>query len=214
MSSSKLSERASQRHGLPFPGGKGPGVGPDESAAGWIAVGRIIGAFGVRGQVKVVPTGRSPERFRQLERLYVGETHDRYEIEHCRVRGTEALLKLKGIDTREAAVAQRYVYVYVPESEAIELPPGEYFVHQIVGLQVHTTAGEHLGTVEEVLSTGANDVYVVPGPRGEVLIPALKTVIRTIDLASGQLIVELPPGLLATAKQPAIRRRRRRRAGR
>ena len=190
-----------------------PAAVADESAADWIAVGRIVGAFGVRGQLKVVPTGRSPERFRQLERLYVGETHDHYEIEHCQVRRTEVLLKLKGIDTREAAIAQRYVYVYVPESEALALPPGEYFVHQIVGLQVLTTAGEDLGTVEEVLSTGANDVYVVPGPRGEVLIPALKTVIRTIDLATGQLIVELPPGLLATAKQPSIRRRRRRRTG-
>ena len=209
-----MSERASRCTDSPSLEGRGRGLGPDESAAGWIAVGRIIGAFGVRGQVKVVPTGRSPERFRQLERLYVGETHVCYEIEHCQVRRTEALLKLKGIDTREAAVAQRYVYVYVPESEAIELPPGEYFVHQIVGLQVHTTAGEHLGAVEEVLSTGANDVYVVPGPRGEVLIPALKTVIRTIDLASGQLIVELPPGLLATAKQPTTRRRRRRGRGR
>ena len=195
MSSSKLPERAA--------------AVPDEPAADWIAVGRIVGAFGVRGQFKVIPTGRSPERFRQLERLYVGETHDHYEIEHCQVRRTEVLLKLKGIDTREAAIAQRYVYVYVPESEALALPPGEYFVHQIVGLQVLTTAGEDLGTVEEVLSTGANDVYVVPGPRGEVLIPALKTVIRTIDLATGQLIVELPPGLLATAKQPSIRRRRR-----
>ena len=168
----------------------------------------------MRGQVKVVPTGRSPDRFRQLKRFYVGETHDRYEIEQCQVRRTDALLKLKGIDTREAAVAQRYAYVYVPESEAVELPPGEYFVHQIVGLQVHTTGGEHLGAVEEVLSTGANDVYVVPGPRGEVLIPALKTVIRTLDLATGQLIVELPPGLLATAKQPTTRRRRRRRTRR
>ena len=209
-----MPNRASQRTNSPSLEGRGRGVGPDEPPAGWIAIGRIIGAFGVRGQFKVVPTGRSPERFRQLEQLYVGETHDRYEIEHCQVRRIDALLKLKGIDTREAAVAQRYVYVYVPEREAVELPPGEYFVHQIVGLQVHTTAGEHLGSVEEVLSTGANDVYVVPGPRGEVLIPALKTVVRTIDLAAGQLIVELPPGLLATAKQPAIRRRRRRRTGR
>ena len=185
---------------------------PGESAPDWIAVGRIVGAFGVRGQLKVVPTGRSPERFQQLRHLYVGETHDLCEIEHCRLRGSEALLKLKGIDTREAAVAQRYVYLYVPESEALELPPGEYFVHQIVGLQVFTEEGETLGTVEEVLSTGANDVYVVPGPRGEVLIPALKTVIRTVDLATGQIIVALPPGLLETAKQPSMRRRRRRRA--
>lgn len=209
-----MPNRASHRTDSPPLEGRGRGVGPDEPAAGWIAVGRIVGTFGVRGQLKVVPTGNSPERFRQLAQLYVGETHDRYEIEQCQVRRTDALLKLKGIDTREAAVAQRYTYVYVPESEAVELPSGEYFVHQIVGLQVVTTTGEHLGTVEEVLSTGANDVYIVLGPRGEVLIPALKTVIRTIDLTAGQLIVELPPGLLATAKQPAIRRRRRRRTGR
>ena len=214
MSSSKLPDSASGRTESPSPQGRGRELGPEAPAADWIAVGRIIGAFGVRGQVKVVPMGRSPDRFRRLKRFYVGETHVCYEIEHCQVRRTDALLKLKGIDTREAAVAQRYAYVYVPESEAIELPPGEYFVHQIVGLQVHTTGGEHLGAVEEVLSTGANDVYVVPGPRGEVLIPALKTVIRTIDLASGQLIVELPPGLLATAKQPTTRRRRRRGRGR
>ena len=183
----------------------------DQCPAKWIAIGRVVGAFGVRGQLKVVPTGNSPKRFQRLKRLYLGQTQVHCEIEHHQLRGSEVLLKLKGIDTRESAVAQRYDYLYLPESEALELAPNEHFIHQIVGLQVHTEEGELLGSVEDVIKTGANDVYVVRGPQWEVLVPALKSVIRTINLGSGNLTVVLPRGLLDTTKRPSVGQSRKRR---
>jgi 16S rRNA processing protein RimM len=103
------------------------------------------------------------------------------------------------VPDRSVAGALRGAYLYVPESEAVTLPPGEFFVHQIVGLTVVTLGGEVLGTIEDVLQTGSNDVYVVrqDGPDGrEVLLPATKEVVREVDLDSKTMRVELLPGLV------------------
>lgn len=117
------------------------------------------------------------------------------------VRGTRPhqehiLLRLDSVTDRTAAAELRGTYLYVPESEAVALPPGEYFVHHIVGLTVMTLGGETLGTVAEVLHTGSNDVYVVRRDGREILLPATKEVVREIDLEAQIMRVELLPGLL------------------
>ena len=86
--------------------------------------------------------------------------------------------------------------VQIPTEEAMPLPPGQYYTYQIEGLAVYTEDGEHLGTVEEVLFTGGNAVHVTRGPRGEVLIPALKDVVLEVNVEAGRMVVRLPPGLL------------------
>ena len=83
----------------------------------------------------------------------------------------------------------------VPEEDAVKLPPNHYFWHQIVGLQAVTAEGAVLGKIDEILETGSNDVYVVHGPEGELLIPAIKQVVKAIDLNSGTMTVELMPEL-------------------
>ena len=160
--------------------------------------------------MKVVPESRYPERFQQLRRVYVGEGHQPLDVRGLRRHGGRILLKLQGINSREEAMALSRSYLYVPGTETIALPPDEYFVYQIVGLRVETETGETLGTVRDVLETGSNDVYVVQGPRGEVLIPALKEVVRTLDLAAGRVVVRLPPGLLDSQSVQSSRPRRRR----
>ena len=115
---------------------------------------------------------------------------------HRRVTEKGAILRLDVATTRDEARDLIGAYLYVPDSEAVDLPEGEYFVHQIVGLRVLTTDGEELGTIREVLPTGSNDVYVVRGRRGEVLIPALKDVLQRVDLEAGTLTVVIPPGLM------------------
>ncbi len=164
----------------------------------WIAVGRILGAFGPRGELKVEPYSRQPQRFRQLRRVYVGEEHAPAQVLHRRYHDHDGtiILRLDTVQSRDAARLLHGTYLYVPESEAVKLPEGEYFVYQIVGLEVVTEQGESLGRVAEVLSTGSNDVYVVHGPRGEVLLPATKEVIREIDLDAGCMRVHLLPGLI------------------
>jgi 16S rRNA processing protein RimM len=155
-----------------------------------------MGVFGPRGEVKVKPLGRFPQRFRELRRVYVGEAHAPAAILHRRVGERAITLRLDAVTSREAARDLIGTYLYVPEAEAVKLPKGEYFVHQIVGLRVLAAEGEALGTVADVLETGSNDVYVVQGPRGEILVPALQDVIRAVDLDAGTMTVALPPGLL------------------
>ena len=162
----------------------------------WIAVGQIVGVFGARGEIKVKPLGRFPQRFREVRHVYVGEDRQPAAVLHRRLSDRGVVVRLDTLTSREAARALIGSYLYLPEAEAVKLPKGEYFVHQIVGLEVTTAGGEVLGRIAEVLPTGSNDVYVVHGPRGEVLVPALKDVIRAVDLDAGTMTVALPPGLL------------------
>jgi 16S rRNA processing protein RimM len=155
-----------------------------------------MGAFGYRGDMRVKPLGRFPNRFRDLRRVYVGEEHVPAEILHRKTMGPGVLLRLSTVSSRDDARALFQQYLYVPESEAIELPPGEYFVHQIIGLTVVTTDGKTLGPIREVLETGSNDVYVVRHEGKEILIPAIKEVIQRVDLEAGIVEVTLLSGLL------------------
>ena len=107
----------------------------------------------------------------------------------------QVILGLEEITDLDAAEAIRGWLVQVPESEAWKLPRGRYYWHQIVGLRVVTTEGEALGTVSEILETGANDVYVVKGDGGERLIPAIKQVVKQIAPERGEIVVALIPGL-------------------
>jgi 16S rRNA processing protein RimM len=102
---------------------------------------------------------------------------------------------LDGVPDRDAAEAIRGWLVQVPESEAWKLPRGRYYWHQIVGLRVVSTEGEEIGTVAEILETGANDVYVVKGEGGERLIPAVKQIVKKIAPDQGQIVVALIPGM-------------------
>lgn len=91
--------------------------------------------------------------------------------------------------------------VQVPVEEAVPLDPDEYYHFQIIGVNVETEAGESLGKVVQVLETGANDVFVVRGPLGEVLLPAIDEVVRGLDLATGRMVVHLLPGLIQEGRR-------------
>ena len=164
--------------------------------AGWIAVGEIMGTFGPRGDLRVKPLARNPGRFRELRTVYIGDERRPAAVLHRRPYGEGVILRLETVTTRDEARALYGEFLYVPESEAVKLPEGEYFVHQIIGLTVVTTEGQTLGTVRDVVETGSNDVYVVRGGGKEVLLPALKDVIKRVDLDARTMEVALLPGLL------------------
>lgn len=117
-------------------------------------------------------------------------------LQRARVDRKGVLLKVEDVDTREAAERLIGLVVYVPESEAVTLPTDWYFWHQIVGLRVKSVDGVELGQVVQILRTGSNDVYVVHGEGKEILLPATKDVIRSIDLTQGVMTVELVEGLV------------------
>ncbi|WP_406678297.1 ribosome maturation factor RimM [Moorella sp. ACPs] len=164
-----------------------------------IDVGKIVATHGVRGEVKVEPWTDFPGRFRPGTRmlLQLGEEIRPVTIAGARPHGRHLILKLAEVNDCDQAGALRGAVLKVEPWEVEPLPEGHYYIFQLVGSRVYTTGGEFLGTLTEVLTTGANDVYVVKGTgKKEILIPALKDVVRKIDLARREITVALPPGLL------------------
>jgi 16S rRNA processing protein RimM len=168
----------------------------DGSEPRYLVVGKIVAPWGIRGEVKVAIETDFPERFKQLKRVYLGEKAISFLLERSRLHKGHALLKLGGCEDRNAAEKLRGQLVQIPIEEAMPLSEDEYYVYQIVGLDVWTTEGERLGRISEILFTGANDVYVVQGERGEILIPAVEDVVLEVDLAGGRLTVKLMEGLI------------------
>ena len=168
----------------------------------YLLVGRVLRPHGVRGELRVEIITNYPERLVQHAYFYLAhpnspEVAHRYTVEGLRFHAKVLLLKLDGCDDRNAADELRGMLVQIPVEEAVPLEEGEYYLFQLVGVRVETESGEWLGQIVDVIETGANDVYVVRGSRGEVLLPAIDDVILELDLESKHMVVHLLPGLLA-----------------
>jgi 16S rRNA processing protein RimM len=162
----------------------------------YLTIASVLAPWGTRGELKVRIETDFPERFDLLRRVYLGPEHEPYEMEGFRRLHNDGLLKLRDCDNPESAARLRNMEVQIPLAEAMPLPDGQYYTYQIEGLQARTEDGEALGSVAEVLFTGANPILVVRGSRGEVLIPKLPDVVLEINPAAGYVIVRLPAGLL------------------
>jgi len=165
-----------------------------------LAVGRIVGVHGVRGEVKAQILTQDPHRFRLLKRVFIGlegQEPTPWKLEGYRLHKGQVLLKLGGCEDRNTAETFRWRLVQVPLEEALPLDEDEVYEYQILGLTVWTQDGEPLGTIKEIIETGANDVLVLSSPdRGEILVPAIDEVILEVDLDAGRVVVALPDGLL------------------
>jgi 16S rRNA processing protein RimM len=142
-----------------------------------------------------------PERLTWLEHVYLArdpdeQNPDRATVEKVRLHKEQALLQLEGIATLEAAEALRSMLLLIPLEEALPLEEDEYYFYQLEGLDVYTDDGERLGVLQEVLETGANEVFIVAGARGELLLPNTLEVVQEIDLEAGRITVHILPGLL------------------
>jgi 16S rRNA processing protein RimM len=165
----------------------------DEVAPGYVAVARVLGAWGVRGALKVEPL--APKQALTVGGTVLVRGQPR-AIRSSQASGKFVRLTLSGVDTREAAAALRNHALQVPEADLPPLPDGQYYRFQLLGLKVIGVGGEELGRVTDVISAPENDVYVVQGEHDEVLIPAVDDVVQDIDLATGQITIEIVPGLL------------------
>lgn len=168
---------------------------PDQSPPpGHLAAARILGPWGRRGHLRIASLSDLPDRFAPGARFLIGD--GAYVSEGSWRQGKALLLKLRGVDDRRAADDLRGALLETPEGEAPPLPEGAYYQHQILGLSVRTAAGRDLGTLVDIIETGSNDVYVVRGPDGESLIPAIPDIVREVDVPGGAITIEEMPGLL------------------
>ena len=160
-----------------------------------MVVARIIRPHGLDGALRMRSYSDNPRRFQAGESLIAGEREHR--IRACQVLPDgHAILRLDGVGSIAAARILAGEWVYAAAATAPELPPGEYYHYQLVGLTVVTDAGETLGEIREVLATGSNDVYIVAAADGgEILLPAIAPVVREVNLPDGRMVVHLIDGL-------------------
>ncbi|HUV05725.1 MAG TPA: ribosome maturation factor RimM [Armatimonadota bacterium] len=160
-----------------------------------VIVGEIVSAFGRRGEVKVWPVSDFPEHFGELEEVCVrrGSTGGRIlRIEKARPHKGAVVVKFAGIDDISTAETLRGMELRISKRELMPLEENEYYIHDIIGLDVETTEGEHLGKVREILRSPAHDVYVTD----RAMIPAVKEFITTIDLDRRKIVVRSVEGLI------------------
>ncbi len=164
-----------------------------------IAVGKINKSVGLKGEVKVALLTDSPDRFRTLKAVWIGgeeATATRYKIQSVRVSPASVVMQVEKVQTRTAADALRGHFVFVADKDEVKPRRGSYFIREIVGMKVVTEAGESIGTVEEVMQLPANDVWVVTSGKKEFLIPAIKEVIRSVDVGGRTIIIRPMEGML------------------
>jgi 16S rRNA processing protein RimM len=161
----------------------------------FLAVGRVLRPHGVRGELLLTSLTDFPEHLAEQKVVYLGEPPQPHPLAGVRLHRGQLIIRLADCHARDEADAFRDQIVQIETQLAAPLPPGLYYHHQLIGLAVYTEEGEHLGELTEVLETGANDVYVVQSPQGELLLPVIADVIRTVDLEAHRLTVHLLDGL-------------------
>jgi 16S rRNA processing protein RimM len=156
-----------------------------------LAVGTIIGTHGIRGELKILLTTDEPEHLTTVKRVYVGDEQHPRRVLSVRLHDRFALMRLKGVPTPEAGAAFRGQQVRIAGTDARPLAAGEFYLYQLIGLKVVDESGQPLGTVTDIMETGANDVLVVAPVDGgkEQLYPNHPDVVLEIKPEEGILVV-------------------------
>lgn len=172
---------------------------PGSPASGepvFLAVGRFGKPHGVRGEISMQVVTDFPERFTPGTVVFVGPQHQALRLQSVRGHKNRLIIGFEDFSDRDSVGALRGQWVFVKADDRPELPEGEYYHHELLGLELHSLDGEVLGPIKEIIQTGAIDVFVLCGEDGkELLIPASDEVIQEIDLEAGVIHVQLIPGL-------------------
>ena len=160
-------------------------------------VAQVLAPHGIRGELKCrIVTDFPKQRFKRGNTLLIDRVS--YTVQFARIQGQTVLLKLADIADRDTANTFRGKEIQIHRDDAVTLPEGQFYWHQVIGLAVvDSTTQQTLGSVTDIIETGANDVYVVKPPTGrDILIPAIKDVILSIDPSEGQILIQPLPGML------------------
>lgn len=171
---------------------------PEQTETEWVTIGTVVALFGIHGELKVRLLSDIPNRFAERSVVYLGPDHWRHVIKSVRpYKGNMILLGLEHVNDTHTAEALRSLDICIPLAELAQLPPGSYYQHEIIDLQVYTLNGYDVGKIVDIIVTGSNDVYIVKTAGGkQVLIPAIRDVIKEIDLAHHTMYIDPMPGLL------------------
>ncbi len=161
-------------------------------------IGQIVSTQGLKGEVRVYSYTDDIYRFDDLETFYLGkDLENKWIVEKVRYKGNMVIMKIKGIDTVEEAEKLKNKFMYVSREEGRELEEGEFFISDMIGIDVYTVDGQHVGILDDVLQYAANDVYVIKGAENkEYMIPAMLKFVPTIDMNERKMIIDPIAGML------------------
>lgn len=161
-------------------------------------IGQIVNTQGLKGEVKVYSYTDDINRFDELETFYLGKDRENtLKVERVRYKGNMVIMKIQGIDRVEDAEKLRNKFMYVSREESRELEEDEYFIADMIGIDVETIDGKYVGKLEEVLQYSANDVYVIKDENDkEYLIPATMKFVPTIDMQARKMTIDPIKGML------------------
>lgn len=165
----------------------------------FITIGKIIAPWGIKGKLKVKVETDFPQRFTPSSIIYINRQP--MTIDSAQWHKGNIIIKLSTIDSIEAAQRIKGQPLEIHRSQLKPLPEGQYYHFQLIGLEVWTTQRELLGNITEILTPESNDTYVVHGTQGEILIPAIEDVVKSIDLNEGRIVIEPIEGLLSLNKK-------------
>lgn len=164
----------------------------------YLELGQIVNVRGLKGEVKLNSFAEDDSVFETLKKVFIKKKNEMLEkqIEKVSYTKNQVVLKFKDCNSIDEAEALRNTYLLVKKEDLGELPEGVYYIADLIGLDVYTESGELLGKVDDIYSTGANDIYVVKNEEGkEKLLPGIDEVIKNIDIDSGKITVNLIEGL-------------------
>lgn len=161
-------------------------------------VGYVLKPHGIKGEVKINPVSPRLERFKYLKKIYLKKDSVKtHSIQHVRIAGGILYLKFCGINSRSEAEDLRGSEILIDKDQLIDLEKDEYFVHDLIGCVVETEGGQVLGVVTDVWQNSSNDIYVVRDQAGkEILLPAIKEVLKSVKIESKKIIVHIMDGLI------------------
>jgi len=166
----------------------------------YIEIGEIVNTYGVKGELKVLPLTDNPERYYDLKWVYIGDDSsvNKYNIEKLRILKNAIILKVKEINNLNQAKLLKGLFVIVDRDNAVKLPDDTYFICDLIGCSVYEEVnGRQLGILENIIKTSSNDIYIIKSQNGkEILIPALKSVVKRISVKEKKIWVLLPDGLI------------------
>jgi 16S rRNA processing protein RimM len=170
---------------------------PPDGEPEYLVVGFLRRPHGVKGEILMDVHTDFPERLKTGMTLFVGDQYQPMVVANRRPHASGMLVRFRGIKSPDDAGLYRNTWVYVPTANRPPLPEGEYYHHQLIGLNVVTDENRDLGVLVDIIETGANDVYIVRDPDGnETLLPAIPLVILDVKLADHQMRVHLLDGLI------------------
>jgi 16S rRNA processing protein RimM len=164
-----------------------------------ITIGKVLKPWGVKGEMKIEPQTNVPERFKELDRVFlVSPSGEKFFCRLTAVRyiSTMPLLTFSGYDTPEKAKSLNGWLIKIPSEEAVPLPEGTYYWFELIGMDVFSEEGKKLGTITDIFETGSNDVYVIKSGSKEVYIPATCEVIKQVDKEANKMVIHLMNGLM------------------